>query len=47
MSGEIKKVKHAQQCLDSGELDDFKQELEYILSTLLKDTASTNLKYLR
>lgn len=47
MSTEIKKVKNAQQCLDSGELDDFKQELEYILSTLLKADASTNLKYLR
>lgn len=43
----LHKVKQAQQCLESGELDDFKQELEYISTTLLDESASHNLKHLR
>ncbi|KHJ76011.1 wings apart-like protein [Oesophagostomum dentatum] len=41
----IHKVKEAHQCLESGEHDDFKQDIEYILSTMRGD-ASANIKCL-
>ncbi|KAK6752083.1 hypothetical protein RB195_003479 [Necator americanus] len=41
----IHRVKEAHQCLESGEHDDFKQDIEYILSTM-KGNASTNMKCL-
>lgn len=43
----LQKVKQPQQCMESGELNDFKQELEYILSTLLSEDSAQNLKHLR
>ncbi|KAI1713321.1 wings apart-like protein regulation of heterochromatin domain-containing protein [Ditylenchus destructor] len=42
----MRKVKQANQCMESGELDDFEQDLEYITSTLFNDSATTNLRYL-
>ncbi|VDM53060.1 unnamed protein product [Angiostrongylus costaricensis] len=41
----VHRVKEAHQCLESGEHDDFKQDIEYILSTMNSD-ASTNVKCL-
>ncbi|KIH57759.1 wings apart-like protein [Ancylostoma duodenale] len=41
----IHRVKEAHQCLESGEHDDFKQDIEYILSTM-KGNASINIKCL-
>lgn len=41
------KPKYAQKCLESGEMDDFKQELDYIMGTLADEKASVNLKCLR
>ncbi|KJH42499.1 hypothetical protein DICVIV_11508 [Dictyocaulus viviparus] len=37
----INRVKEAHQCLESGEHDDFKQDIEYILSTMSSDTTIT------
>lgn len=41
----VHRVKEAHQCLESGEHDDFKQDIEYILSTMNSD-ALTNVKCL-
>ncbi|VDM85215.1 unnamed protein product, partial [Strongylus vulgaris] len=41
----VHKVKEAHQCLESGEHDDFKQDIEYILSTM-KGDSSANIKCL-
>ncbi|KAH7725560.1 Protein WAPL-1 a [Aphelenchoides avenae] len=40
------KPKYAQKCLESGEMDDFKQELDYIMGTLADEKATVNLKCL-
>ncbi|VDO38640.1 unnamed protein product [Haemonchus placei] len=41
----VKRIKEAHQCLESGEQDDFKQDIEYILSTM-KGQAPVNIKCL-
>lgn len=41
------KPKYAQKCLESGEMDDFKQELDYIMGTLADEKAPANIKCLR
>lgn len=43
----MRKVKGATECLESGELDDFKQDLEYILTSLNDADVSSNIKCLR
>lgn len=43
----LQKIKQPQQCMESGQLNDFKQELEYILSTLLNEESPHKLKHLR
>uniref|UniRef100_A0A0N5AM87 WAPL domain-containing protein n=1 Tax=Syphacia muris TaxID=451379 RepID=A0A0N5AM87_9BILA len=42
----IRNVKDANVCLESGELVDYKQDMSYILSTLLDKSSSLNLKCL-
>lgn len=42
----VSNVKEAHQCLESGEHDDYRQDLEYILSTLLDEESTNNLKCL-
>ncbi|CAI4229564.1 unnamed protein product [Auanema sp. JU1783] len=44
-SSRVRNVKDAHQCLESGEHDDFKQDLEYIMSTMKADS-SLNIKCL-
>lgn len=43
----IRNVKDANDCLESGKLVDYKQDINYVLSTLLDKNSSTNLKCLR
>ncbi|CAJ0922165.1 unnamed protein product, partial [Mesorhabditis belari] len=42
----IRKVKEAHECLEIGEQDDYKQDLEYILSSLANQNANINTKCL-
>ncbi|KHN88982.1 Wings apart-like -like protein [Toxocara canis] len=42
----ISNVKEAHQCLESGEHDDYRQDIDYVLSTLLDPASTTNLKCL-
>lgn len=42
----IGNVKEAHQCLESGEHDDYRQDIDYVLSTLLDPASTANLKCL-